>query len=413
MKVISGKFFYKNEIKELDVGIEDGKIKEIKKHIISDERLEFSEGLIIPSMLDIHVHFREPGYTWKEDFETGSLSALHGGVTFYMDMPNTNPPTNSFENFRYKYFLAKSKSYVDFGIAYLLDKKVDKETENYVTAFKIYMSETTNVKPINPLLIPEIVKDINKHITVHAEWQECLKKGEEKNLIEHDRNRPETCEVKAVRYLINNVNRSVHIAHVSSPDSVDISIAKKFTKEVTPHHIILNRNSPINSFGKVNPPLRSEHVSKVLFKYLSNGLIDIVASDHSPHTLEEKENFNDAPSGLPNVETSLPLLLMEFKRGNIKLDRLINAVSEKPGELLKINKGKIDVGYDADFVIFRLSSERRIRSKDLHYKCGWTPYENMDAIFPDYVFIRGEMALKNGEELINPGFGIYYPEVKI
>ncbi|MGC8691993.1 MAG: dihydroorotase [Thermoplasmata archaeon] len=410
MKVISGKFFYNDEIKEIDVGIEEGKIVEIKKHIVTEERYEFPEGVIIPSMVDMHVHFREPGYTWKEDFESGSLSALHGGVTFYIDMPNTNPPTNSLENFILKYNLAKSKSYVDFGIAYLLDNKVEKNIEDIVTSFKIYMSETTNVKPLNPLIIPEITKDITKNITVHAEWPECIKKYEENNLNDHDKNRPETCEIKAVRFLVNNVDGKIHIAHVSSPDSVDIALAKKFTTEVTPHHLFLNKNMQLGAFGKVNPPLRSEHVSGMLLEYLSSGIIDVVASDHSPHSPEEKENFNLAPSGLPGVETSMPLLLMEMKRGNISLNRLVKVVSENPGKLLNIKKGKIELGYDADFVIFHLSSEKRIKAKNLHYKCGWTPFENMDAIFPDYVFIRGEMAIKKGEEIINPGYGKYYPE---
>ncbi|MGC8598293.1 MAG: dihydroorotase [Thermoplasmata archaeon] len=410
MEVIEGKFYIDGEIRAASIGIEEGRIVKIGKNLTGDRIIRIEEGTVFPSMVDMHVHMREPGYTWKEDFESGTLSALHGGVTFVLDMPNTKPPVDSPENFRTKLKIASSKSYVDFGIAYLLHKKIDRSIAEEVTSFKIYMSETTNVDPVNYLMIPELIKDIKKNITVHAEFQECIQKSKKEggNLLYHDMSRPETCEVMAVRYLGTVGGSGFHIAHVSSPDTVELSRIFGFTKEVTPHHLFLNRDMDLGSLGKVNPPLRSPFISERLRYLLSSGYIDVVASDHSPHTLEEKSDFKAAPSGLPGVETSLPLLFQAYKDSILTLDVLVKVAMERPGFLLGIPKGKIAPGYDADLSVIRLSDSRRIKSSDMHYKCGWTPFENMWGIFPRKVFIRGEMALDNFEETVEPGFGIYY-----
>jgi dihydroorotase len=410
MDVIEGKFFIDGEIKTASIGIENGKIVKIAKNLTGEKFYSIEEGTIFPSMIDIHVHMRDPGFTWKEDFESGTLSALHGGVTFILDMPNTKPPVDSIENFRTKLKIASKKSYIDYGIAYLLQKKEEKYVQNEVTSFKIYMSETTNIKPVNYLLIPEIVSDIEKNITVHAELQDCINnnKRESKDLIMHDMSRPESCEVSAVRYLGDIRGPKFHIAHVSSPDTVDLSKIFGFTTEVTPHHLFLNREMDLGAFGKVNPPLRSSFISERLRYLLSNGNIDVVSSDHSPHTLEEKSDFASAPSGLPGVETSLPLLFQAYRDSIFSLDTIVKVSMENPGKILKIPKGKIAPGYDADLIVVKLSDSRRIRAKDLHYKCGWTPFENLWGIFPRKVFIRGELALDNFEETIEPGFGLYY-----
>lgn len=412
MDVIEGKFYIDGEIQTASIGVEEGKIIKISKSLRGEKIIRIEEGTIFPSMVDMHVHLREPGYTWKEDFESGTLSALHGGVTFVLDMPNTNPPVDSIDNFRKKLSIADSKSYVDFGIAYLLHSKVNRNIEEHVTSFKMYMSETTNITPINYLLIPEILKDLKKNITVHAESQECIEnsKNEDSSLLLHDMSRPESCEVKAVRYLGDVYSGNLHIAHVSSPDTVDLSRIFGFTVEVTPHHLFLNREMDLGAFGKVNPPLRSSFISERLRYLLSSGMIDVVASDHSPHTIEEKMNFPSAPSGLPGVETSLPLLFQAYRDSVIDLGTLVKVSMENPGKILGIPKGRIAKGYDADLVVVKLSDSRRIRSKDLHYKCGWTPFENFWGIFPRKVFIRGVPAIDDFQETIEPGFGKYYPE---
>ncbi len=411
MEVIEGKFYIDGNIVEASVGVEDGRIVKIAKNLRGEKNYKISEGTVFPSMVDIHVHMREPGFEWKEDFESGTLSALHGGVSFVLDMPNTKPPVDSMINFEEKYKRIASKSYVDFGLAYLLHSKVKKEIEERVTSFKIYMSETTGITPVNYLLIPELIKDLKKHITVHAEFQECIdrNKKEEKNLLSHDISRPETCEVKAVRYLGEISPGRFHIAHVSSPDSVELAKIFNFTVEVTPHHLFLNREMNLSSLGKVNPPLRSSFVSGRLMGMLSNGDIDVVASDHAPHSIEEKEDFSTAPSGLPGVETSLPLLFQAYRDGILGIQTLVKVAMENPAKLINVPKGKIAPGYDADFVVMRLSDSRKITSKLLHYKCGWSPFENFWGIFPRKVFIRGVLALDNFEEIIEPGFGFYYP----
>ncbi len=410
MIVFEGKFYHMGVIDELSVGVENGKIVKIGKSIKGEKKITISEGAIFPAMVDMHVHFRDPGYTQKEDFESGSLSALHGGVSFVVDMPNTDPVTDNYDNLVNKIKIGELKSYVDFGIAFLLHKKIEKEIHEKATMFKIYMAETTGIKPVNYLLIPEIVKGIEKNITVHAESQQCIDKGKrsEKSLLDHDMARPETCEVEAMNFLADNVDGKIHIAHISSGDSADIAFAKGFTKEVTPHHLFLNRDMDLGAFGKVNPPLRGKHVSDLLLSYLKDGKIDVIASDHSPHTIDEKSDFEHAPSGLPGVETSLPLIFQAYKDGYVDLQTVVRSTMENPGKIIGIKKGKIDLGYDADFVVIKISDSRKIRVKDLHYKCSWSPFENFYGIFPRKMFIRGEKVLENFEETIENGFGKYY-----
>jgi len=410
MIVFEGKFYHMGVIDEISVGVEDGKIVKIGKNLTGERKVTINDGTIFPAMIDMHVHFRDPGYTNKEDFETGSLSALHGGVSFVVDMPNTNPVTDTYENLLNKIKIGEMKSYVDFGIAFLLHKKIDKEIQEKATMFKIYMAETTGIKPVNYLLIPEIIKDIEKNITIHAESQKCIENGKrvERNLMDHDMARPESCEVEALDFLADSVDKRVHIAHISSLDSADIAFAKGFTKEVTPHHLFLNREMDLGAFGKVNPPLRGKHVSENLLSYLKEGKIEVIASDHSPHTYEEKMDFEHAPSGLPGVETSLPLLFQAYRDGYLDLNTIFKTTMENPGKIVGIKKGRIDVGYDADFVVIKLSDSRKIRARDLHYKCSWTPFENFYGIFPRKMFIRGEKVLEDFEETVEPGFGKYY-----
>ncbi len=382
---IEGKFYYEGKIIEGAIEIEDGKIKRVKKSIENAKKIK---GLILPGALDLHVHFREPGFEYKEDFYSGTMSAAFGGVTFVMDMPNTKPPVDSIQVFQEKLRRVSTKANVDFSLYFMLNE--DAEFLKKVNpAFKLYMGETTEAKS------QKIMNVDNAFVSVHAELDECIRR-ESNDLKDHDLARPEKCEVMAIKKLLG-VGK-FHIAHVSSIDSVDMCKIGGFTCEVTPHHLFLHKDMPLGTYGKANPPLRAKWISEMLWEELVNGRIDIVASDHAPHTIEEKEQeFAAAPSGIPEVETYVPIFLYLFKIGKIGLERLVQILMEKPAKLIGIKKGMIAEGYDADLIALNLNEVRKIRTKDLHYKCGWTPYEGFNAIFPHTVILRGEEIIENYE----------------
>ncbi len=383
---LEGKIYYHGEIVEGAIEIEDGKIRRVKKSLPFAFRVR---GIILPGALDIHVHFREPGFTHKEDFYTGSMSAAFGGVTFVMDMPNNSPKILTAQDFVEKLRLVAPKANVDFSLYFMLSP-LSPGLEEINGAFKYYMGETTAVEGY---VVEEYPK--NSFISVHAELNECIRK-ESRDLRDHDKSRPESCEAMAVRTLLGK--GKFHIAHVSGVDTVDMCKIGGFTCEVTPHHLFLHRDMPLGTWGKVNPPLRAKWMSEKLWEELLQGRIDIVASDHAPHTMEEKEDeFNIAPAGIPEVETYVPIFLYLVKQGKISMARAVEVLMERPGELLRVPKGKIEAGYDADLIVVDFKEVRKIRSRDLHYKCGWTPYENFYGVFPHRVYLRGEEIIEDYE----------------
>ena len=374
--------FVRGELIELCIEIDDyGKINKIKK---SMDKCEKIDGVILPGGIDLHVHFREPGYEKKEDFYTGSMSAAFGGITFVADMPNNQPRIDSKEIWEEKREIVKNKANVDYTLfAMLTSENGDFKVP---APYKWYMYEENIEKE-------KISKDI--FITVHSEMKECISSAN--SLRDYDFARPESCERKAIRKL-GEYERKFHIAHISSIDSVELCKIFGFTCEVTPHHLFLHRDMNLGAWGKVNPPLRAKCQSDRLWDALLDGRIDIVASDHAPHTVEEKERkFEEAPPGIPEVETYLPIFMYLVKAGRISLKRAVEVLMNRPGEILGVKKGKIEEGYDADFIALDFGDVKKIDAKKLHYKCGWTPYEGFYGIFPHTVIIRGEKIIEDGE----------------
>jgi dihydroorotase len=202
----------------------------------------------------------------------------------------------------------------------------------------------------------------------------------------------------------------LHICHLSSIDGMALlkNHPDHVSVGVTPHHLLFDNNSiPVkNPFFKVNPPIRSSFDRQALWEGVQNGHIDLLESDHAPHTLEEKEqDFDDAPCGLPGVETMLPLFLAKVKREELSFARLISLICEHPAKLMNIPKGSLKIGNDADFIIVNLKDIRSISSEKLHSKFEWTPYEGYSAIFPSDVFLRGERIITKGECVGYQGYG--------
>jgi dihydroorotase len=410
--VIEGNAFIDGDLNKCCVGIEDGRIKSIKKILKGDKCYDFGDKLILPAGIDAHVHFRDPGMTHKEDFKSGSTSAAYGGISCILDMPNTVPPVTNIATFNDKSRICNMKALVDFGLYAGVSPNCDIEAfTKSAIAYKIYLATTTGEMLINDYeKLEGIFKRIGstkKPVCVHCEDEKLLNNDiKPKSLKDHIKNRPNKSEESGIRKVIEKKNDSkVHICHVTTSEGIKLLENTEITSEVAPHHLFLNSNSNIGALGKVNPPLRQSKDQEDLWNALNQGAIDIIASDHAPHTLDEKEHFEDAPSGIPGVETMLPLMLSLVKHNKFQLARLVNAVSERPGEIFDLNKGKLEAGYDGDIIVVDIRKETEISAESLHSKAGWTPFEGFSAVFPRFTFVRGEVVIEDWELTGEMGFG--------
>jgi dihydroorotase len=278
-------------------------------------------------------------------------------------------------------------------------------------AYKIYLAITTGEMLIDDYeKLDGIFKRIGntkKPVCIHCEDEKLINKTRKpKSLKEHLKNRPNKSEESGIKKVIEKKNDAkAHICHVTTSEGVNLLENTEITSEVTPHHLFLTSNSKIGSLGKVNPPLRLPIDQDTLWNALNQGAIDIIASDHAPHTLDDKENFENSPSGIPGVETMLPLMLSLVKHNKFQLTRLVNAVSERPCQIFDLNKGKLETGYDGDIIVVDMRKETEISAKDLHSKAGWTPFEGFSAIFPRFTFVRGEVVIEDWELTGDMGFG--------
>ena len=418
---IEGKAFINGVFNNCCIGIKDGKIKQIKKVLKEGEHIDFGNKLIIPAGIDIHVHFRDPGLVHKEDFSTGSIAAAFGGISCFFDMPNTIPQTTNIDSLSEKTISAGKKSYVDFGIyAGIIDSNINniEVLAKKCSGFKIYLGSSTNNLFLNKNKLKTSLNKIsktNKTVLMHAEDQHCLTKHESKkiDLSDHYRSRPAKCEEISIKDIFSasqGIFSKIHICHISSCEAIEMlrNRPKNISCGATPHHLLLSiEDCPdLQTHYKVNPPIRTILDKEALFNSVKNGFFDVIESDHAPHTLDEKDvDFDSAPSGIPGVETMFPLFLYLVKKDALTWQRLISLICERPAEILGLPKGKIEVGRDADFIVVDIKNDCKIRSKNMHSKCSWTPFEGWNALFPSHVFVRGEKVIEDNEIQVSQGFG--------
>ncbi|MDI6902695.1 MAG: dihydroorotase [Methanocellales archaeon] len=411
------------DIIEAELAIKDGKIVRIAKDIASEDIIDAHNLLVLPGMVDVHVHFRDSKERHKEDWYTGSSAAVAGGVTSVVDHPNTIPPTTSVKSFKAKLREAERKSIVDFGInaGVVEGAELEKLWKRGVTAFgEIFMAESRGEMGVDDMALFkafQTIAQLSGIACIHAEDEQIIlertKKLKDKtDPSAYSSSRPNSCEVAAMTKAIglaHDVGAKLHICHLSTKESLNL-IGAEITSEVTPHHLFLSQKDweRLGTFGKMNPPLRSELDRKSLWAGLHK--IDMIASDHAPHTIEEKkQDIWSAPPGVPGVETSLPLMLSAVKKGRILLQRVIEFMATNPAKIFCLRgKGEIKVGNDADFVFVDLNDMKPIKDRNLHSKAGWTPFEGMDAIFPKMTFVRGEIVY-DGEIVGEKGQGRFIP----
>ncbi len=387
-----------------DITIRDGRVF----HIGSSDAFSGAEvicchqKLCVPAATDMHVHMRDGTQKAKEDWKTGTQAAVAGGVTTVVDQPNAVPAIDSAEIFEARAALAASRAYCRFAINGSLNDSADIAglVKAGVLAFgEMFAAPSSYGSALSPETIARVTKEaasFRKLITVHAEE---VAPGEVHTLAEHAASRPASGETNTIQ-LVNMLAPAfakLHYCHISSTDSFP-AMRKDSTFEVAPHHLFLSyerAGDAADTRMRMNPPLRTEAERKSL--YAAFDKIPVIASDHAPHTLEEKSaDFASAPSGIPGVETMLPLLMAEVSAGRLALDAVLEKTVTNPNRILGIESPAFVKGARADFAVYA-DVPVSVSAENLHSKCGWTPYEGMQGLFPEITVVSGVCAWKDGE----------------
>ena len=396
---LSGKFYYEGSYQDLNLVITEGKIRGIKK-FVKGRKVEL-EGAIFPAGTDTHVHFRDPGETQKEDFSSGTMSAAYGGTTTVLDMPNNIIPIDNYQAYERKLETVRGRSFVDFGLYSMFNGTNAGIIHPDSWALKIFMGGSTNTTGMASLDEKAInsISELKKPVVFHAEDQHCLdlSRRETFTLKDHNFSRPSQCEATALMNLSKlNLEKKI-AAHVSDSSNLKFLTGNGTFAEITPHHMMLNDEMDLGSYGKVNPPLREPSVQRSSLEAYLSGKYSIVSSDHAPHTPEEKEEFEYAKSGIIGVETRIPILLALISKKILSPDVFYRTAILNPARLFNINKGEIKEGMYADFFNVRFSSMHRLDQSRLHSKNWETPFNGMDVVFPENVMLRGDLIVENRE----------------
>lgn len=407
------------EIFRGDVQIKQGKIAQIAEEISPDGSSQIIDALgltLLPGVIDPQVHFREPGLEHKEDLFTASCACAKGGVTSFLEMPNTRPLTTTQATLEDKLTRAAQKCLVNYGffIGATPENQVDLLLAHPVCGIKIFMGSMSG-----PLLVSSeaelapIFAQGDRLIAVHAEDHARILERRQlfagvTNPAIHSEIQDEKAALNATKLalsLAKKYQRRLHILHLSTGAEAELLRVDKpgwVTAEVTPQHLLLNTNDyeRIGTLAQMNPPLRSPINNEILWKALLDGVIDFIATDHAPHTLEEKAKpYPNSPSGMPGVETSLPVMLTQAAQGRCSVAQVVKWMSSAVAAGYKIpNKGAIAPGYDADLVLVDLKTYRPVLREEIVSKCGWSPFEGWNLTgWAVYTIVGGQIAYEKGK----------------
>jgi dihydroorotase len=402
-----------------DVLLRDERIVEIAASITNTEvsrEIDATGLVLLPGVIDPQVHFREPGLEHKEDLTTASRACAKGGVTSFLEMPNTVPLTITQAALDDKLDRAAHKSIVNYGffIGATPANLPDILTASPACGIKIFMGSAHGDLLVSTAeaLEPIFAKG-SRLIAVHAEDQARINQRKQefagsKDPAVHSQIQDNQAALNATQLalgLSKKYQRRLHILHLSTAEEVELLRQDKpawVTAEVTPQHLMLNTDAyaAIGTLAQMNPPLRSHHDNEVLWAGLLDGTIDFIATDHAPHTLAEKaKGYPNTPSGMPGVETSLPVMLTQAVAGKCSIEQVSNWMSTAVAKAYNIpNKGSISIGYDADLVLVDLKNYHPIERKDIVSKCGWSPFEGWNLTgYPVYTIVNGNIVYEKGE----------------
>lgn len=397
---------------ESDLLCRDARIDRIDSSIDveADETIDASGKLLLPGVMDPQVHFREPGKEYKEDLGSGSRAAVRGGVTSFLEMPNTQPPTTDQAALDTKLRLAAQKSVANYGffIGATPDNLEALNTVHPVCGIKIFMGSSTGTLLVNRREdLDRIFANGDRLIAVHAEDEARINERMKQfagrtDPAVHSEIRDNQCALLATELaleLSTKYQRRLHILHLSTHEEVDLLRRNKpawVTAEAIPNHLLLNiaDYEKLGGLVQMNPPIRKPEDNEALWAGLHDGIIDFIATDHAPHTLEEKRApYPQTPAGMPGVETSLPLMLTEMQRGRCSLAEIQRWMCYGPAEAYRIaNKGKVLEGWDADLALVDLDHTRPVRNEEVFSRSGWSPYAGRELTgWPLYTIVNGRV----------------------
>ena len=418
--------FKDGKLQRLDVAVKDRLIAKVADKIDEEATkvLDLTGQTVLPGLIDSQVHFREPGLMHKEEIETGSMAAALGGVCTFFEMPNTNPPTTDEESIRYKVEKAKQVSYVNFAFFMgatqhnLEELKKAKDLEG-CCGIKIFLgSSTGSLLLYEREALLDVFKNTDCMISCHSENEDMLRanvaiRDAATTAHAHPEWRSTETALSSTTRLIGlakEAGRKVHVLHITTKDEIDFLRENKehCTVEVLPQHLTLNAPDcydKLGTYAQMNPPIRTKDHQDGLWKGLLDGTVDVMGSDHAPHTREEKDQgYPKSPSGMPGVQTIVPLMLNHVNKGRLTLERLIQLMAERPSELWGLNKGKIEVGKDADFTVVQMNEKFTVKNSDQASKVGWTPYDGMELQGkPTHTICGGVVVAKDGALVARAG----------
>ena len=420
----NGTCYIDDNLEKLDLGIQNGKISHIGnlKEEKSKNTIDVTNKIVLPGLMDTQVHFREPGSVDAEDLHSGSRAAIVGGITSVFEMPNTNPPTTNFEEFQKKINIGK-RMYCNHAFYFgataenyqLLEKLKDLDG---CCGIKLFAgSSTGNLLVDKEDDIEKVFKHASKVVAVHSEDEEILKLRkkliENGNVKTHPVWRNEEVAISSTRKIVKiakRLNKKAHILHVTTKEEVDFLSQNKgnITFEITPQHLTIyapDCYDNLGSYAQMNPPIRDKSHYDRLWYAVRNNYNDTIGSDHAPHLKINKEKpYPNSPSGMPGVQTILPVMLNHMNNGKIKLNQIVNFLCKNPVKIFGIkNKGYIKKNFDADLTIVDLKKEIEIKNENIESKCGWSPFNGYKFKgVPIYTIIGGDIKMQDGKIIGEP-----------
>ncbi|MCX5462960.1 dihydroorotase [Alcaligenes parafaecalis] len=409
-----------NGAERIDIACVQGQIMalgDLRPGWSADCVLDLSGLHVLPGVIDSQVHFREPGLEHKENLEAGTRGAVLGGVTGVFEMPNTHPLTLGAVDLRAKLDAAQGRSWCDHafyigGSALNAESLQELEQLPGCAGIKVFMgSSFGDLLADEDEVLRRILRHGRRRLAVHAEDEARLRERKHIALDSGDvRQHPVWRDVKSalkatqrIVRLAAEVNRRLHVLHVSTAEEMQFLAAHKHrvTVEVTPHHLSLQAPEcyeRLGSLAQMNPPIREQAHQDALWRAIRSGVVDVIGSDHAPHTLLEKfQAYPASPSGMTGVQTLLPVMLNHVRAGRLSLQRLVDLTSAGPARIFGLEgKGRIAVGFDADFSVVDLKARRRIRNDWIASVSGWSPYDGMSVVgWPIHTIVRGHCVVRD------------------
>jgi len=432
----NAKAYLNGQIIDCSLAIEEGKIFKIGKETQmpnADQKTNLKNLLVLPGLIDEHVHLRDEGKAYKEDFQTGTAAAAAGGFTTVLDMPNNEPVTMSMETLRNRMRIAERKVLVNVGFYSEFPKKLA-EVKDIVSegavGFKLFMGcQIGGLNVDDDEALQDAFKEVaelNVPVAVHAEDkallvanEEKLKQAKKSNTAAFLKAHSETVELKAIERLLKisaPTGVRLHFCHVSTEEGLNAILeakksGRKVTCEVTPNHLLLSRDD-LEHYGQLlimAPPLRNKNHIEALWKGLEAGWVDALGSDHAPHALSEKfaSSVWDVKVGVPGLETTLPLILTLVKKNRLSLAQAVHLLAEKPAEIYNLNdRGRLEQGKNADLTVVDFNHKFKIDASKFKSKAKYSPYDGWNVQGkPVKTFVNGLLVFDEGEIVAKAGNG--------